>query len=376
MKNVMLTPGMAVLAFALPAFALSACGTVQRADVTDDSTAAAAAADLTTSQVYELISVATGQAVDLTGSSTTDGTPIQEWPYWGGTNQQWRLAEGSSTNAKGLVNVFSGKALDVPNGSTQQGTLLQQWDWWDGPMQNWTFNQESDGSYEIVNVASGLCLDVINGSATQGTRIQEWGCWGGTMQRWQLVPVGAAPSPSPTVTALSFGEPGSDPFDLHDYGAELLNNKATLEAAINASGASESERALIVAMAMMETNDMEPSQRDSSKDGTPSANISILNLNADMVQQMGYTGTDNGASLNDPSKLPFVVGLLLNGGIRTWGVQRTLNFQRGGSTAFNDGVSYGAADYRNAIATIYAQIAADITLLNDSRRVEVTLNHV
>jgi len=46
---------------------------------------------------------------------------------------------------------------------------------------------------------------------------------------------------------------------------------------------------------------------------------------------------------------------------------------RGGSTAFRDGVSYGAATYRNAILTIYNQIAKDQSLQKDDRRVEVNV---
>ena len=155
----------------------------------------------------------------------------------------------------------------------------------------------------------------------------------------------------------------------------MQNNKAKLEAAINATDASQSERALVVAMAMLETTDMDPSQRDGSKDGTASANVSILNLNADMVISLGYQGSDNGASLNNPANLSQAVKLLLHG-FRTWGIPQTLNFQRGGRTAFNDGVSYGAAAYRSTIATIYGQIAADASLLNDGRRIEVYLVHV
>ena len=117
---------------------------------------------------------------------------------------------------------------------------------------------------------------------------------------------------------------------------------------------------------------MNASERDSHKDFSSSANISILNINFDMVTRLGYTEKDWGESLDDPSRLEDAVGYLIKA-LRTWGVERTLNFQRGGSTAFDDGVSYGAEEYRNAIATIYNCIAADPSLENDGRRVEINV---
>ena len=70
-----------------------------------------------------------------------------------------------------------------------------------------------------------------------------------------------------------------------------------------------------------------------------------------------------------------MVSYLLKG-FRTWGIQSTLNFQRGGYTAFKDGVSYGAAEYRNAIVTIYNKIASDWTLEIDGRRIEINVRGV
>lgn len=132
---------------------------------------------------------------------------------------------------------------------------------------------------------------------------------------------------------------------------------------------------LIVAIGMQETTYMKSDERDGGKDGTPSANLSYLNINLDMAQMLGYQRNDGGAYLNDPNHLGDAVALLIKA-FRTWGVDRTLNFMRGGRTAFNDGTSYGASDYRNSIATIYARLSQDQSLLNDGRRVEVNLYRV
>jgi hypothetical protein len=47
-----------------------------------------------------------------------------------------------------------------------------------------------------------------------------------------------------------------------------------------------------------------------------------------------------------------------------------LNFVRGGSTGYADGVSYGAAGDRNAVATGVRLIDGDPNLLTDDRHIE------
>jgi hypothetical protein len=182
----------------------------------------------------------------------------------------------------------------------------------------------------------------------------------------------SAPSVSGIPAPLQVNAAGNARNQVSNYGGSLQGNKARLASAADSAGANMQEKALIIAIAMQETTYMRGSERDGSKDGTPSANISILNMNIDMVQMLGYSRGDGGAYLNSDERLSEAVSYLLKA-FRTWGIERTLNFQRGGRNAFNDGVSYGAGDYRNSIATIYNKIAQDQALLTDGRRVEVNL---
>lgn len=50
-----------------------------------------------------------------------------------------------------------------------------------------------------------------------------------------------------------------------------------------------------------------------------------------MLRRVGYTG--NGDDLNADANLPQAVDFLVKA-IHMWGAKRTLDFQRGGSTAF------------------------------------------
>jgi hypothetical protein len=186
------------------------------------------------------------------------------------------------------------------------------------------------------------------------------------------MPAPQSPTDGSIPTPLQVDAPANAAYQISNYGDALRGNKINFANAADNAGATGQEKALIIAMAMQETTLMDISQHDSSKDGTSSANLSILNMNLDMVQMLGYARGDGGAYLNDPAHLEEAVGYLIRG-FRTWGIERTLNFQRGGRPAFNDGVSSGAADYRSAIATIYNQIAKDPSLESDGRRVEINL---
>jgi hypothetical protein len=180
-------------------------------------------------------------------------------------------------------------------------------------------------------------------------------------------------APAASKQALFATANPSVPYSLTDQGPALAGNKATVLQALSQLGATTSEQAVVMAIAMQETTHMDVSQRDAGKDGTPAANVSAFNLNVDMVAQLGFKG--NTQSLNDQGNIGTAVGLLVKA-MRTWGTKRLLDFQRGGRTGFEDGVSYGCASYRNAIGTSYNLIMADPTLLTDSRRVTISVAHV
>lgn len=163
---------------------------------------------------------------------------------------------------------------------------------------------------------------------------------------------------------------------LVDYGDELKNNKALLNAAlIKANILDRNVCILLMSMAMLETTTLNTAHRDTTKDDCTNGatNVSLFNLNTDMIKELKFSYTND--FLNDPKNLYVIVHILITA-IRLWGVNRLLNFVRGGRTAFNDGHSYGAADYRNTILSIYKVVKSDISLMTDSRRVQIYLQHV
>ena len=160
---------------------------------------------------------------------------------------------------------------------------------------------------------------------------------------------------------------------ISDYGAALRQNKQALAGAT--AHLPHDQRCLLTAMAMLETNTMSIGERDAGKDHLTNgaANVSIFNLNVDMVRRLGFTGSPG--HLNRPEALRAVVDLL-TAAFKQWGTERTLAFVRGGYTAFQDGHSYGAKEYIATIYRIRDAVRADAALLTDGRRVEVYLQHV
>ncbi|MEU1295217.1 non-reducing end alpha-L-arabinofuranosidase family hydrolase [Streptomyces sp. NPDC005840] len=118
--------------------------------------------------------VGSGRCLDVPGASQTDGTYLQIYDCWDGTNQQWTLTDSNQ------LTVYGTKCLDVPGHATTAGTRVQIWTCSGGANQQWRVN--SDGT--VVGVESGLCLEVTGSATGNGTAAQIWTCNGGSNQKW------------------------------------------------------------------------------------------------------------------------------------------------------------------------------------------------
>lgn len=117
---------------------------------------------------------ASGRCLDVPGAVQTDGTYLQIYDCWNGTNQQW-----TSTDAKQLT-VYGNKCLDVPGHATTAGTRVQIWSCSGGANQQWRVN--ADGT--VVGVESGLCLEAAGAGTANGTAVQLGSCNQGSNQKW------------------------------------------------------------------------------------------------------------------------------------------------------------------------------------------------
>jgi len=141
--------------------------------------------------------------------------------------------------------------------------------------------------------------------------------------------------------------------------------------ALDAAGLSLNLKKLFLAIAMLETNTMSPASRDKSKSGA-SENFSLWNMCADEIQ---YTGSQPTPLLNTWAGLNAAVRVLKQA-VQKLGVNGFLDFQRGGRTGFENHVSYGCYNYRNAIASMMNVLDKHPSLLTDNRRIDIEVEHV
>jgi Ricin-type beta-trefoil lectin domain-like len=142
------------------------------------------------SRIYKIVSVASEKALDIPKDQMNNGVQIQQWDYWGGTNQQWKLIPVSGHD--GLFKIHSqhsAKVLDVPIHQMNNGILIQQWSYWGGANQHWRVIPTDSTSevFKILSAQSGKALDVPRDMTNNGILIQQWDDWGGMNQQWRLM---------------------------------------------------------------------------------------------------------------------------------------------------------------------------------------------
>ncbi|MVT41472.1 hypothetical protein GO495_12820 [Chitinophaga oryziterrae] len=132
---------------------------------------------------YKIINRNSGLALDAAGQGTVNGTPVQQWNYNGGGNQQWTV-KNLGNNQYEISGVQSGKSLDVKGESVLDGAAIQLYDYSGGNHQKWVITPASAGYYTITSVQSGKVAEVAAQSTVAGAMVNQYTSNGGNHQQW------------------------------------------------------------------------------------------------------------------------------------------------------------------------------------------------
>ncbi|WP_135363264.1 glycoside hydrolase family 11 protein [Halosimplex halophilum] len=131
---------------------------------------------------YSIQNVNSGKAMDVAGESTEDGANVQQYSYWGGSNQQWNVT--ATGNGYRIENVNSGKVLDVSNSSTDDGANVQQYTDYGNDNQRFHIHDQGGGQYHIQPIHSDKAVEVEGSSGSDGANVQQYSWSGSGNQLW------------------------------------------------------------------------------------------------------------------------------------------------------------------------------------------------
>ena len=136
---------------------------------------------------YKIVNRNSGLVADCKHDESTNGTPVQQYTYSGGANQQWTVT-GLGNGYYKIIGVASGLALDVIGSGTANGTLIDIWPFNSSSAnQEWTFTATSGGYYRLTPAnATSSCLDVQHSGTTNSIPLEIWTYGGGNSQQWRL----------------------------------------------------------------------------------------------------------------------------------------------------------------------------------------------
>ena len=135
---------------------------------------------------YKIVNLNSALVADCQHDQSTNGTPVQQYTYSGGANQQWTLTSLGNGCYK-IIGVASGRALEVVGSGTANGTLIDIWDYTGAANQQWSFTSTSGGYYRLTpQNATSPSLDVQHSGTTNSIPLEIWTYGGGNSQQWSF----------------------------------------------------------------------------------------------------------------------------------------------------------------------------------------------
>jgi hypothetical protein len=113
-----------------------------------------------------------GQALDVAGAGTADGTNVQLYEQNGTAAQLVDITFDYSTGTYKITSLASGKPLDVDGAKSHDGANVQVYHNNDTLAQRWSFEQLDYNRFRIYASCSGLALDAAGAGTANGTNVQ------------------------------------------------------------------------------------------------------------------------------------------------------------------------------------------------------------
>ncbi len=147
------------------------------------STASVCNTNFSSTKCYRIVNVGSGKTLDVNGGGTGLNTPIIQWPYHGGVNQQIRLYALGSGYFKIL---FRNSGRVLANHYTTSGSNCYLYDYYTGGFKDWKIDCNTDGTYLITHRASGKVLDIENDATSDGANVEIRTYDGSNSQKWRI----------------------------------------------------------------------------------------------------------------------------------------------------------------------------------------------
>lgn len=142
-----------------------------------------------TNEWVRIVSKNSGKCLEVPADAgNTAGIQLDQNTCTGSSNQNFQIKP--TTTGYEITVQSSGLQLDVKGGANARsnGTPVIQYPFWGGTNEEWTITSTSDGYYVVTAVSSGECLDVTGDSQADGALVQQWLYWGGNNQKWTIQP--------------------------------------------------------------------------------------------------------------------------------------------------------------------------------------------
>jgi len=144
--------------------------------------------DISLGGTYYIQNRNSGIYMDVAGPSTDDGASVIQWPFNGGTNQQFILTHLGNGLYK-IIARHSGKSLDVKDFSRNDGAFVQQWTYGGWPNQQFIIESTGDGFYKIIPKHDGKVVEIGWMKTDPGVNVQQWTYHNSLSGHWRFIPV-------------------------------------------------------------------------------------------------------------------------------------------------------------------------------------------